>query len=567
MSRTMIDRSIVDTTRPEFRSAAPTSQPATSAMESLQEESHMDTAVPRSRSGSRCQRIARSVGPLLTLIGFATVFAYGHLNDWKLSKFSSLTGNTEARVDDWCEEHSVPESICVQCDPTLMPKGPDYRWCEDHGVHNCPLHHPDVAQLKSLPSVEQADFERAARALAVMSRKANNSQCKTYQARIQFASVESVRQAGVDVELVERANIVESIHGSGSIVYDATRLASLASRAPGSVWDVRKNVGDRVARGELLAIVDAAEVGNLKSALMRSLTELRLQERNVERLAGAKDAIPSSLLLNAKAALSKARADALSAEQSLRNLGLTIELNDLIHLDETQVMNRLRNLGIPASAITDSRGAIDTSNLIPILSPLDGIVIERTVAPGEVVDKLKSLFQVADTSQMWLLLSIAQENAKQAKIGQVVEFRSDAISGKVSGTIDWISTTVDKSTRMIQVRAALDNQSGTLRNETFGSGEIFLRSESDAIVIPTEASHWEGCCQVVFVRDKDYFKSPESYKVFHVRSVRLGATYGKFTEVISGVLPGEVIATKGSDVLRAQLLKNNLGAGCDCVAE
>lgn len=291
----MIDRSIVDTTRPESRSAAPTSQPATSAMESLQEESHMDTAVPRSRSGSRCQRIARSVGPLLTLIGFATVFAYGHLNDWKLSKFSSLTGNTEARVDDWCEEHSVPESICVQCDPTLMPKGPDYRWCEDHGVHNCPLHHPDVAQLKSLPSVEQADFERAARALAVMSRKANNSQCKTYQARIQFASVESVRQAGVDVELVERANIVESIHGSGSIVYDATRLASLASRAPGSVWDVRKNVGDRVARGELLAIVDAAEVGNLKSALMRSLTELRLQERNVERLAGAKDAIPSSL--------------------------------------------------------------------------------------------------------------------------------------------------------------------------------------------------------------------------------------------------------------------------------
>jgi hypothetical protein len=47
----------------------------------------------------------------------------------------------------------------------------------------------------------------------------------------------------------------------------------------------------------------------------------------------------------------------------------------------------------------------------------------------------------------------------------------------------------------------------------------------------------------------------------------LGATNGKYTEVIAGVLPGEVIATAGSDVLRAQLLKNNLGAGCDCVAK
>jgi len=56
-------------------------------------------------------------------------------------------------------------------------------------------------------------------------------------------------------------------------------------------------------------------------------------------------------------------------------------------------------------------------------------------------------------------------------------------------------------------------------------------------------------------------------KVFHVRSVRLGASNDEYTEVISGVLPGEIIATAGSDVLKAQLLKNNLGAGCDCVAE
>jgi cobalt-zinc-cadmium efflux system membrane fusion protein len=52
--------------------------------------------------------------------------------------------------------------------------------------------------------------------------------------------------------------------------------------------------------------------------------------------------------------------------------------------------------------------------------------------------------------------------------------------------------------------------------------------------------------------------------VFHVRTVRLGAKNEKYSEVLAGVLPGEVIATKGSDVLRAEMLKNNLGEGCTC---
>ena len=521
----------------------------------------------QNRSGQLLSEILKGLGPTLILVGFAAVFYYGHQNDWRLPKFGALTGNAKVVVKDWCEEHNVPESICVQCDPSLMPKGPDFGWCVEHGVHNCPLHHPDIAQLKSTPVVDQADLERAARALAVAPRKVNNSECKIYKTRIQFASVESVRQAGVDVDLVDRGKIVESLHGSGSIVYDPTRMASLASRASGSVWSVQRNVGDKVSRGDVLAIMDAAEVGSLKAALMRSLAEEKLQERNVARLTEAQAAIAGSLISNAQAALSKAHADILTTEQSLRNLGLKIELAELKGMSEQKNMERLRFLGIPPSALAQLTSVADTSNLIPILSPLDGVVTERTVSPGEVVDTTKILFQVADLSQMWLMLSVSLEHASQLEIGRKIDFRSDAVREVVSGKIDWISTTADKVTRMIQVRAVLDNKTGRLRNETFGTGEIILRSEPDAIVIPTGASHWEGCCQVVFVRDKSYFDSPESYKVFHVRSVRLGATYGKFTEVISGVLSGEVIATTGSDVLRAQLLKNNLGAGCDCCAK
>ena len=508
-----------------------------------------------------------SIGPTLVLAGFAAVFYYGHHNDWRIPKFAALTGDVEPVVSDWCEEHAVPESICVECDPTLMPKGPDYGWCPLHGVHNCVLDHSDVAQMKETPSISPSDVERAALALAVAPRKENNSACKIYKTRIQFASIESVKQAGVDVELVERAPIVEAITGSGEIVYDPTKQASMASRVPGSVWLVTKGVGDSVAKGEVLAVVDAAQVGDLKTSLLRALAEENLQRQNVSRLNQARNAIAGSRILDAEAALSKAQADVLSAEQALKNLGLPVDVESLRGLSERQVLDNLRLLGIPNEIRAQLSSQTATANLIPVVSPIEGFVTERKVAAGEVVDPSRILFEVANTSQMWMTLNVPLENMDQLAVGQPIRFQADGSRKEVEGKLDWISTAADSQTRMVQVRAILPNLDGKLRSETFGTGRVILREEPDAIVIPTGSSHWEGCCQVVFVRDKQYFDSPDSYKVFHVRSVRLGAVNGDYTEVISGVLPGEVIAAAGSDVLRAQLLKNNLGAGCDCVAE
>jgi cobalt-zinc-cadmium efflux system membrane fusion protein len=119
---------------------------------------------------------------------------------------------------------------------------------------------------------------------------------------------------------------------------------------------------------------------------------------------------------------------------------------------------------------------------------------------------------------------------------------------------------VDEKTRTLKVRAELTNADGRLRAHSFGQGRIVLREENDAIVVPNDAVHWEGDCHVVFVRDKD-FLSDNGLKVFHTRTVRPGARNDKYTEILAGVLPGEVVASKGSGILRSELLKNNLGEG------
>src|SRR5262249_29204790 len=149
-----------------------------------------------------------------------------------------------------------------------------------------------------------------------------------------------------------------------------------------------------------------------------------------------------------------------------------------------------------------------------------------------------------------------QEDAHKLDLGQLVRFRSDASGPEATGKLNWLSTAVDAKTRMLKVRADLDNRERRLRANTFGQGWIILREEKRAVVVPSDAVHWEGDCHVVFVRDKNYF-AENAPKVFHVRKVRVGAKDANNTEIIAGVLPGEVVAAKGSGTLRGALLKNN----------
>jgi cobalt-zinc-cadmium efflux system membrane fusion protein len=182
---------------------------------------------------------------------------------------------------------------------------------------------------------------------------------------------------------------------------------------------------------------------------------------------------------------------------------------------------------------------------------------------GEVVEPTQVLVTVADVSQMWLSLELRMEDARLVQSGQRVQFRPDGSRSDVTGSISWISTGVDPKTRTVRVRADVDNRDGRLRAGTFGRGRVILREEPRAIAVPNEAVQWEGDCHVVFVRDKDFLKE-DAPKLFRVRKVRLGAKDDKQTEIIAGLLPGEIVATTGSSVLRAQLLKSNLGEGCGC---
>jgi cobalt-zinc-cadmium efflux system membrane fusion protein len=480
---------------------------------------------------------------------------------------SGLLGRDATPVADWCQEHNVPESLCIECNVELLPPNKDHGWCAEHGIAQCPLHHPDVAELRAPPAISQVDFDRAAGALALRPRAENNSRCSLHNHRIQFASVESLEKAGVDIAVVTQRAVIEAVVANGEVVYDETVTAHLASRVAGTVWRVDKLVGDKVQKGDVLALIDAAEVGRAKAEFLHAISQARLQENSVERLRPLAESgsMPGRQFREAQAALQEAQIRLLGAQQILVNLGLKARAEDFADLSTDEVAERIQFLGLPPEMVAGLDTESATSNFFPLRAPLDSVVVSCQVVPGEVVDTGTTIFEVSDVRQMWLMLDVRQDDAKYLSLGQTVLFRpSDATDEpEIEGSLSWISTEADDETRTVKVRVNLPNTDGRLRANTFGHGRIVLRQEPDATVIPTQAVHWDGCCNIAFVRDRDFLK-PDAPKFFHIRKVRLGVKDGDWTEIIAGLVPGEVIASKNSVVLESQLLKSNLGAGCGC---
>jgi len=537
--------------------------------------------------------MARSLPTSLVFVCLAGVAYWGHHTGWKAPKFSDLFGARVAQEEedwcvehgvpdskcikchpelagesgaDWCKEHGVPESKCTICHPEILTNGVAGDWCREHGVpeSNCTLCHPEIAVKAASPTgardlsvlVAPADAPlNEPQELAGAGRfRKDPSTCQTHAMRVQFASAASVEKAGVQLGSVVERRMADSLTANAEIDYDRTRVAQVASRASGFAWWVGKEVGDRVTRGEVIALVDSAEIGRAKAELLQAAAQRHVKTLSLERtrsLVSSKIATQAELQEN-EAALREAEIRLFNARQALINLGFVVPTDSPSDIPNER---ELQLLGVPPTIRETLDVSNTTANLFPITAPLDGVVTARNIVAGEIVETTKPLFVVADTSRLWVMIDVPQALSSRLALGQRVRFRPERTSDDAAlGGIAWISTAVDEQTRTVKVRADLDNTEGRLLAGMFGQGAITIRESPTAIAVPDEAVQWEGCCHLVFVRLTD--------EIFQPRKIQVGARGGGFTEVLVGVLPGEVVATTGSHVLKSEILKSNLGAGC-----
>ena len=171
----------------------------------------------------------------------------------------------------------------------------------------------------------------------------------------------------------------------------------LAPRATGTVWHVYAQPGDVVKRGQLLALIEAADVGRAKSEFLNSLLQVERRAGIVRDMEAVGSLIPDPQLRELKANLREARIKLFNDHQTLLNLGFNVALEDMQkemeglkkEKDEMAglqaLFKKFSGLGVPPALLHDLPEDSLTANLLPLTAPFDGVVVSMRKAKGEAV--------------------------------------------------------------------------------------------------------------------------------------------------------------------------------------
>lgn len=417
--------------------------------------------------------------------------------------FSGAPG--AAAEEAWCGEHGVPDAVCTKCKPQLIAKfieAGDY--CREHGLPEsvCPLCHPELLQA-------------AGHELPVFPKPGT---------KVRLKSAETEREAGIGTTVVSLRRFARSIDVVGQVEFDGNHLARLSARGEGLVTEVLVDLGDEVKRGQPLVVLASASIGQDQSRLVAAKARLTTAQSALAREQSLQSSgiSPKKSVEQAQAEVAAAQADYDSARAALRAAGAS------------------------------ESGSGGTYGLT---SPFDGTVVSRAAVIGKTVSAESPLVEVANLSVMWVLLEVPEDVASSVRPGQKVALKLEGLGGEVrEGLISRMSASVDPHTRTVSARVYLPNPDRSLRAGLFVRAKIEVAAERDALLVPRDAVQRAEGRVLVFVRS-----GPGEYEPV---AVELGASTETEVEVNRGLAPGAAVVTTGAFVLKTEILKDSIGAGC-----
>jgi cobalt-zinc-cadmium efflux system membrane fusion protein len=340
--------------------------------------------------------------------------------------------------------------------------------------------------------------------------------------------------AGITLTEVQGGELQHHFLAPGTIVPDANRVARVAVRLLGTVAELRKGVGDRVERGEIVAVIESREVADAKSEYLAARVTNELQQTLAARLKTLWDsrASPEIEYLRARLAAQDAQIKLDGAHQKLFALGLS----------EKEIAE------LPDQPVESLRKQ-------PLRSPISGRVAERRVDLGGLVGREgqeSELFVIVDLDEVWAELSIAPADISKVRDEMQITISAAATGAEAKAKVAFISPLLDKETRNARVIATLPNLSHAWRPGTYLTAEIPLGGEPARALVPKTAIQIVKGVPVVFVRQGEEFE---------VRGIKLGREDDDQFEIISGLAPGETIAVANTFTLKAELGKSEAEHG------
>ncbi len=313
---------------------------------------------------------------------------------------------------------------------------------------------------------------------------------------------------------VETQLVTDSIDLAAKVQPDPTKVIHIYPPASGRVLGVLVKPGDAVRRGQTLATIQSSDVAGAHADYEKARIENDRSSRTMEREKSLLDhgAAAEKDYLDAKAAAASAQTELARAEQRLRLLRVTPN---------------------------------GTSDLVPLPSPTDGVVLDVAAAPGEFAKSLESstaLLTIANLDPIWVMGDAYEKDVSKLSLGKIVIVRLPAYPGQEwKARIAAISDALDPATRTLKIRVSLPNPKRMLKPEMFASIHVETGSHQ-GVLVPATAVIREGDSAFVYVQEA-------GGKVAR-RPVQLGANLNGNIEIVAGLRAGESVAGEGVELLR-----------------
>jgi membrane fusion protein, heavy metal efflux system len=311
---------------------------------------------------------------------------------------------------------------------------------------------------------------------------------------------------------------------SGEIAFNSDKLAHIAPRVPGVVREVRKNLGDAVRAGEVLAVIESRDLADAKATYLAAAERLSLAQANFvrEESLWIKKITAQKEYQESKQALAESRIALRSAQQKLQALGFTLE--DLKALPSH-----------PEASFTRYE----------ITVPIDGTVVEKHIVLGEVIKEDSDPFVVADLSSVWVDLKVHQQDLAHIRIGQTVVVKGGP-DLQTEGEIAFVSHIVSETSRMAVARIVILNPDGRWRPGLFVTGRIMVDQVSANLVVPRDALVRLDGQTCLFIQTREGF-APQI--------VTVGRSNDSSVEITAGLEVGQNYVTRGAYTLKSELKK------------
>jgi len=334
-----------------------------------------------------------------------------------------------------------------------------------------------------------------------------------------------VEAAGIRVAAIGAGILVNRIAVPGVLAANQNRMAKVTSRVAGTVAEIRRGLGEFVATGDVLAIIESREIAEGKSEFLAAMRTSALAESTLVR----------------EARLWRQR---ISAEQDFLQAQTTAE-EQRIRLDLAR--QKLSALGLSEAEIAElPRQQTNQLRRLEIRAPIAGQITARGAVLGGAVTGDSELFTVADLSSLWVEAAVPPRDLPLVRQGLSVTVVGDG-DAKTDGKLIFLNPSLDAETRSARAVAEMVNADGAWRPGAFVTVQLMSSRHDVALMIPKQAAQEIGGELVVFVRTVDGFEK---------REVAVGRDDEDNYEIVFGLEAGAEIAVGNAFALKAELSKS-----------